>query len=172
MLRRAQRGEYLPSGALLVLLWALALSAAGLLAVGWPSGFSSLLPWWCSTCPPAYHEVVYGDSNTTLGRDLVIAPSDATPERIEQVVAAVAATDPSPTLRLNVFTSEAAARQRRALIAAGVYAKDLDQPDPPEWATVYAAWVGIYTRDPANGVHQLSICLNDPDHTHCTVRRY
>jgi len=123
---------------------------------------------------PAYREVTYTFAQPLFGRDLVIAPGDATPETIEAVVATVAATDSSPLLRLNVFTNEAAARRRRDLIVGGVYATSEDErePDPPEWAEVYPAWIGIYTRDPANGVHQLSICLDDPSHSHCTVRRY
>jgi len=146
-----------------------------LLLLGWPSGLGRSLPWLGWTAgPPAYREVTYSVAQPALGRDLVIAPADATAERIEGLVATVAAADPSALLRLNVFTSEAAARRRRELIGAGVYAasEDVDEPDPPEWAEVHPAWAGIYTRDPANGVHQLSICLNDPDHSHCTVRRY
>jgi hypothetical protein len=102
----------------------------------------------------------------------VIAPADATAARIEDLVATLAAETPTGLLRLNVFTDAAAARRRRALIAAGTYAKDADEPDPPEWREVYPAWVGVYTRDPANGVNQLSICLDDPEHTHCTIKRY
>jgi hypothetical protein len=160
---------------MLVAIWSVAFGAGALFLLSGPSGLGHFVPWLGSTAsPPAYREVTYKIAQPTLGRDLVIAPADATAERIEGLVASVAAADASPLLRLNVFTSEAAAHRRRELIAAGVYvASDADEaPDPPEWAEVHPAWVGVYTRDPANGVHQLSICLNDPDHSHCTVRRY
>ena len=111
-------------------------------------------------------------SQPVLGRDFVIPRSDATPDRIEWLVATVAADDTSPLLRINVFTSEAAALRRRELIAQNVYAHDEDEPEPPEWTAVHRDWVGIYTRDPLSAVHQLSICLDDPHHDHCTVRRY
>jgi hypothetical protein len=145
------------------------------LLLGSPNRLGSFSLWPGSTAgPPAYREVAYTVAQPALGRDVVISPDEATAERIEWLVATMAAADPSPLLRLNVFTSEAAARRRRELIAAGVYvASDAEEaPDPPEWAEVHPAWVGIYTRDPANGVHQLSICLNDPDHSRCAVRRY
>jgi len=163
--RRWPRGGVVVLAALVVVGGALLLLAA-------TGRFAALLPG--RGAVPAYHEVAYSVAQPLFGRDLVIAPGDATPETIEAVVATVAAADSSPLLRLNVFTSEAAARRRRDLIAGGVYASSDDErePDPPEWAEVYPAWVGIYTRDPANGIHQLSICLNDPRHSHCSVRRY
>ena len=111
-------------------------------------------------------------SQPVLGRDFVIARSDARPERIEWVVATIAAEESAPQLRINIFTSEAAARRRRELIAAGVYAREEDDADPPEWADVNREWVGVYTRDPFSAVHQLSICLGDPTHARCEVRRY
>jgi hypothetical protein len=135
-----------------------------------PGGLGGLAPW--AARPPAYREVMHSVNQPVLGRDFVIAPGDAKPERIEWVVATVAAGESSPTLRINVFTSEAAARRRRELITAGVYAREEEDPDPPEWAEVNREWVGVYTRDPFSAVHQLSICLDDPTHARCEVRRY
>ncbi|HLH23103.1 MAG TPA: hypothetical protein VK066_11300 [Chloroflexota bacterium] len=153
-----------------------ALAALGLLVLG---GLGQRLPWgpWRSAGLPPFKEVVYQHPLTVLGRDFVIAPTDATPDQIERVLLAVADEDTSAVLRLNLFTSEEAAQTRRQLIATGVYPRSEDDydgadPDPPEWAAVYPYYVGIYTRDPARQVHQLSICLDDPDHSHCTVRRY
>jgi len=162
-------------GFLLAVLWALVLGGAALLVLGGPSGLTGRWPWAASgTGVPPYRELVYPTPQAVPGRDLVIAPADATPERIEWLVLALANEDRSPTLRLNVFTDEAAARRRQELVAAGVFAKsdDENEPDPVAWTTVYPAWVGIYTRDPQAGRHQLSICLNDPTHERCTVRRY
>jgi hypothetical protein len=170
---KAGRWERLPFGLLLLAVWTVALVGVALLVTGGLSGLSSFLGrMGAPVGVPSYQEIAPGDRNATLGRDFVIAPADATPARIEDLVAALAAETPTGLLRLNVFTDAAAARRRRELIAAGTYAKDTDEPDPPEWREVYPAWVGIYTRDPANGVNQLSICLNDPEHAHCTVKRY
>ena len=171
--RGAGRWERLPFGLLLLAVWTAALIGVALLATGGLSGLGGLLG--RGGAPggaPSYQEVAPGERNVALGRDLVIAPADATAARIEDLVAALAAETPTGLLRLNVFTDPAAARRRRELIAAGTYAKDADEDDPPEWREVYPAWVGIYTRDPASGVNQLSICLNDPEHAHCTVKRY
>ncbi|HZR97652.1 MAG TPA: hypothetical protein VFE37_03035 [Chloroflexota bacterium] len=169
---RVGRWERLPFGLLLLAVWTVALAGVALLATGGLSGVGALLARGAAAGPPSYQEVGAGERNAALGRDVVIAPADATPARIEDLVATLAAEAPSGLLRLNVFTDPAAARRRRELIAAGIYAKAEDEPDPPEWREVYPAWVGIYTRDPAAGVNQLSICLNDPGHDHCTVKRY
>jgi hypothetical protein len=171
--RPAGRWERLPFGLLLLAVWTVALVGIALLATGGLSNLGGLLGrGGAASEPPSYQELAGGDRNAALGRDLVIAPADATPERIESLVAALATESPNGLLRLNVFTDAAAARRRRDLIAAGVYAKDEDEDDPPQWREVYPAWVGVYTRDPASGVNQLSICLNDPDHAHCSVKRY
>jgi hypothetical protein len=135
-----------------------------------PGGLGRLGPW--AARPPAYREVVHDVNQPVLGRDFVIASGDAKAERIEWVVATIAAEESATLLRINVFTSEAAARRRRELIAAGIYAREEGEPDPPEWADVNRDWVGVYTRDPFSAVHQLSICLDDPTHAHCEVRRY
>jgi hypothetical protein len=169
----ASRWERLPFGLLLLAVWTVALLGIALLATGGLSGLSGLLGrGGAAGGPPSYQELTPGERNVALGRDFLIAPSDATAERIEDLVAVLAAESPGGLMRLNLFTDAAAAQRRRELIATGVYAKDEDEDDPPEWRAVYPAWVGIYTRDPANGVNQLSICLNDPDHAHCTVKRY
>jgi hypothetical protein len=171
--RTPGRWERLPFGLLLLSVWTAALVALALLATGGPSGLGSLLGrGGAPSGPPSYQEVSFGERNAALGRDLVIAPAEATAPRIEALVASVAASAPDGLLRLNVFTDAAAARRRRELIAAGIYARDVDEEDPKAWREVYPAWVGIYTRDPASGVNQLSVCLNDPGHEHCTVTRY
>jgi hypothetical protein len=119
-----------------------------------------------------FSEVHYERPLERLGRDLVIRPGDAVADRIEELVLVVAAANSRELLRVNVFTSEAAARRRRELIATGRFAVDEMDPDPPEWAEVYPAWVGIYTRDREKQVHQLSLCLDDPMHRQCAVRQY
>jgi hypothetical protein len=157
---------------LLVAFGALGLVVAAVLLGAWTGVLGGLLartPW---APAPAYGEVVHAVYQPVLGRDFVIPRSDATPDRIEWLVATIAADDPSTLLRINVFTSEAAALRRRELIAQNIYAHDEDEPEPPEWTAVHRDWVGIYTRDPLSAVHQLSICLDDPQHDHCTVRRY
>jgi hypothetical protein len=164
--RRPPRAVLLGLAALGVLAGAALVLAQALV----PGGLGGLAPW--APRAPAYREVVHAVSQPVLGRDFVIAPGDAKPERIEWVVATIAAEERAPLLRINIFTSEAAARRRRELIAAGVYARDEEEPDPPEWAEVNREWVGVYTRDPFSTVHQLSICLGDPTHARCEVRRY
>jgi hypothetical protein len=157
----------------------LAIAAAALalgtlaLVLSRPELVRAMLPWgpWAAG-PPAYHEVVHDVARPLFGRDLVIAPADATPDRIAWLVADVADADSSPVLRINVFTSATAARRRRDLLAAGIFAKDENDTDSPEWHEVNVAWVGVYTRDPADGVHQLAVCLDDPAHDHCAVERY
>jgi hypothetical protein len=166
-----RRWERLPFGLVLLVVWTVALLALALLATGGLSGVGSVLGHVGSPGgPPAYQELPGGSG--PLGRDLVIAPADVSSERIEALVNAVAAEAPAGVLRINVFTDAAAAQRRRELIGAGTYAKDFDESDPPEWRAVYPAWVAVYTRDPAEHVNQLSLCLNDPDHSHCTVKRY
>jgi|SRR5579884_1427443 len=155
---------------LLLALVPVAVLALAVAVAAWTGLLATLLG--RAASPPAYREVTYSLNQPVLGRDFVIAPSDATPERIEWLVATIAAEDNSPLLRINVFTSEAAAQRRRELIAQNIYAHDENEPDPPQWRDVDRDWVGIYTRDPFSAVHQLSICLNDPTHDHCTVRRY
>lgn len=169
----AGRWERLPFGLLLLAVWTAALVGIALLATGGLSGLGGLLGRaGAAGGPPSYQELASGERNLALGRDFLISPGDATAQRIEDLVAVLAADAPDGLMRLNVFTDAAAARRRRQLIAAGTYAKDEDEDDPPEWREVYPAWVGIYTRDPASGVNQLSICLNDPEHARCTVKRY
>ncbi|HLH25433.1 MAG TPA: hypothetical protein VK066_23180 [Chloroflexota bacterium] len=171
--REVARWERLPFGLVLLAVWAVALVAIALLVTGGLRGLNGLLGRDdAAGGAPSYQELTVGERNAELGRDFVIAPADATPQRIEALVTALAADSPPGLLRMNVFTDAAAARRRRELIAAGIYAKNEDEGDPPEWREVYPAWVGVYTRDPANNVNQLSICLNDPDHSHCTVKRY
>jgi hypothetical protein len=170
--RTTGRSERLPFGLLLLAVWIVALAGIALLVTGGLSGLGGLLGRPTVAAGIPRYEELPGGGTAALGRDLVIAPADATAPRIEELVAAVAGESPSGLLRLNVFTDAAAAQRRRALIAAGTFAKDADQPDPPEWGEVYPAWVGVYTRDPAAGINQLSICLNDPEHAHCTVKRY
>lgn len=170
--RPTGRWERLPFGLLLLAVWVVAILGIALLVTGGFSGLGGLLGRATAASGVPHYEELPSGGNAALGRDLVIAPADATPARLEELVGALAAASPSGLLRLNVFTDAAAAQRRRALIAAGTYAKDADEPDPPEWREVYPAWVGVYTRDPAEGVNQLSICLNDPEHAHCTVKRY
>jgi hypothetical protein len=165
------RWERLPFGPLLLAVSTVALVAVALLLTGGVSGLGGLLGRTSAAAGLPRYEEVEGDRNPVLGRDYVIAPADATTTRIEELVAALAAESPTGLMRLNIFTTAAAAQRRRALIAASTYAKDADQPDPPEWREVYQTWVGVYTRDLAAGVNQLSICLDDPDHTHCAVKR-
>ena len=170
--RMTGRWERLPFGLLLVAVWAVAILGIAILVTGGFSGLGSLVGRTTVAGGLPRYEELPGGGNAALGRDVIIAPADATAARIEELVNALAAESPSGLLRLNVFTDVAAAQRRRALIAAGTYAKDSDEPDPPEWHEVYPAWVGVYTRDPASGVNQLSICLNDPEHAHCSVKRY
>ncbi len=167
------RRERCPFAFLLATVWAVALLGLALVVTGGLGLITGVLGHGAGpTDTPRYQELPLAAGAAALGRDLVIAPQDATPDQIERLVVAVAAASPAGLLRLNVFTDPVAAQRRRELIASGIFARDTDQPDPPAWREVYPAWVGIYTRDPANGVHQLSICLNDPDHAHCTVKRY
>ena len=153
-----------------------------LLVLDWPHHYAGL-PWAgpAATSPPLYHEVDGRAAESALERDIVIDPYNASADVIEAIVLRLAAEPHGLPLTTNVFTSEAAARRRRELIAAevapaGVAPTEADVParvaGSPAWAEVNAAWVGIYTRDPANAVHELTICLNDPEHTHCSVRRY
>ena len=89
----------------------------GLLSAG-PSGFARvLLAGRPAASPLSYREVDPGALQPIFGRDLVIDSSEATPEGIQRVVAKVAGEDASSTLRLNVFTSDAAAASSLPLAA-------------------------------------------------------
>jgi hypothetical protein len=170
------------TGALLVGLWSLTAGVTALLVWDWPHQYAGL-PWAgpAATSPPLYYEVDHRTGESALERDIVIDPANASADVIEAIVLRLAPEPHGSPLTTNVFTSEAAARRRRELIAAGVapagvVPEETDAParaaGSPAWAEVNAAWVGIYTRDPANAVHELTICLNDPEHMHCSVRRY
>src|SRR5262249_9134081 len=120
----ARSPRRLPRGWLIALA-VLAVVAGALLLLAATGRLAPLLPGRAGA--PACREVSYSVAQPLFGRDLVIAPDDATPETIEATVATVAATDSGPLLRLNVFTNEAAARRRRDLIVAGVYAASEDE---------------------------------------------
>src|SRR5947209_479941 len=98
----AGRWERLPFGLLLLAVWTAALLGIALLATGGLSGLAAALGRGAAEGPPRYEELTAGDRNVVLGRDLLIAPADATPTRIEDLVATVAAQSPDGLLRLNV----------------------------------------------------------------------
>src|SRR5438067_556720 len=77
----------------IVALAALVLAGGALLVVAETGRFAGLLP--DRGGAQAYREVAYSVAQPVFGRDLVIAPGDATPETIEAVVATVAAADSS-----------------------------------------------------------------------------
>src|SRR3954463_12497313 len=100
--RQATRWERLPFGLVLLAVWTVALVGVALLATGGLSGLNGAIgrvsP---PSAVPSYQELAPGERNTALGRDLVIAPGDATAARIEDLVASLAAETPNGLLRLN-----------------------------------------------------------------------